>query len=104
MAPVYSKALFGIYSPPSTTSTPYTVPTGITTVVRSISITNQTGSAGGCRITDGGGIDIASVKNLPLLETSVIGLRAVLEFGDGIKVITDTDGYTVRASGYELTA
>lgn len=102
MAAVYSRRLSAGYYPPGTTATVYTAPSGITAVVRSVQVTNQTGSGGNCRIVDGGGVDFASTVGGALLETIVVNLRAVLESGDSIGIDTATDGFTVRISGYEL--
>jgi hypothetical protein len=102
MAFLYSTQLFSGYYPAGSSDTVYATASGYRTVIRSISITNQTGSAGSCRITDEAGTDIASVSSSPLLETVVLNLRAVLLSPDQLKVITTTDGFTVHCSGYEL--
>lgn len=102
MALVYSRRL-GQGSLSSAGSTAiYTVPAGVTAVVRSCSFTTLGGSANAANLIVGGAYEIAGIESGTLYVPVVVNLRAVLNAGEVLTFEITGGSFHVMVSGYEL--
>lgn len=99
---VYSKRLGSAGIAGAGSALVYTVPTGVTAVVRSCSFTCVSGSADAANLIDSGSYEIAGAEVGTLFVPTVVQLRAVMEPGDTLRLEATGGTWHVTVSGYEL--